>query len=180
MTETKANTIKVRVTGKGITIDRAVSDDQAQAIIAIVMGGAAVAPSAATRPAGSQLQPQGDAGQSPKLFLVQKKPSTDVERVACLGYFLAHYRNTQRFKTKDITKLNTEAAQRPFSNSAKAVNNASGRNGYLAPAGAGHKQISPLGEAVVDALPNREAVNAAIAEHSVKRRAKRRRKAQKS
>ena len=47
---------------------------------------------------------------SPKEFLFQKQPKTDVERVACLAYYLTHYRGTPHFKTVDISKLNTEAA----------------------------------------------------------------------
>src|SRR6266404_8451595 len=38
---------------------------------------------------------------SVKEFLMQKEPRTDVERVACLAYFLTHYRNTPEFSTVD-------------------------------------------------------------------------------
>ena len=44
---------------------------------------------------------------SPKEFLLDKNPRSDVERVACLAYYLAHYRNVREFKTLDISKLNT-------------------------------------------------------------------------
>jgi hypothetical protein len=44
---------------------------------------------------------------------------------------------------------------------------------YLAKAGGGKKQITILGEEVVEALPDREKVKAAIAEHRPKRRKKR-------
>src|SRR5687768_1411147 len=30
----------------------------------------------------------------PKEFLFQKQPKTDLERVACLAYYLSHYRDT--------------------------------------------------------------------------------------
>src|SRR5436309_11534705 len=52
-----------------------------------------------------------DRTLSPKEFLRDKHPMTDVERVTCLAYYLAHYRDTPHFKTVDISTLNTEAAQ---------------------------------------------------------------------
>jgi hypothetical protein len=93
---------------------------------------------------------------SPKQFLQEKQPHSDVERVACLAYYLAHYRNIPHFKTVDVSKLNTEAAQFKFSNAALAVNNAAWR-GLLTSAGKGNKQISAVGEQFVVALPDRDA-----------------------
>src|SRR5215469_1169770 len=63
-----------------------------------------------------------DRTVSPKQFLHEKEPRTDVERIACLAFYLTHYRGIQHFKTLDISKLNTEAAQIKFSNAALAVN----------------------------------------------------------
>jgi hypothetical protein len=51
-----------------------------------------------------------DTAPAPKEFLLEKQPSTDVERIACLAYYLTHYRETLKFKTLDLAKLNTEAA----------------------------------------------------------------------
>jgi hypothetical protein len=56
----------------------------------------------------------------------------------------------------DISNLNTEAAQRKFSNAAKAVDNAY-KYGYLVTATKGNKQLSAEGEKYVQLLPNREA-----------------------
>ncbi len=106
---------------------------------------------------------------SPKEFLFQKQPQTDVERVACLGFYLTHYRNMPHFKTIDISKLNTEAAQRKMSNAAVAVDNSTKQN-YLAPATKGNKQLSAQGELFVQALPDREAAKAEMAK--VKQRKK--------
>ncbi len=92
---------------------------------------------------------------SPKDFLRDKQPKTDVERVACLGYYLTHYRETPHFKTIDISKLNTEAAQPKLSNAAMAVDNATKAH-YLVPAAKGNKQISASGESFVQALPDRD------------------------
>lgn len=96
-----------------------------------------------------------------KRFLQDKAPGTDVERVACLGYYLTHFRNTPHFKTKDITDLNTEAAQRRFSNTADSVDNAT-RAGYLVPSIKGCKQLSAHGEEFVDRLPDRDAAREAM------------------
>jgi hypothetical protein len=102
-----------------------------------------------------------DRSISPKNFLVQKQPHTDVERVACLAYYLTHYRDTPHFKTLDISKLNTEAAQPKFSNATVAVDNAM-RTGYLVPAAKGNKQLGAPGELFVLKLPDRQAARAAM------------------
>jgi hypothetical protein len=112
------------------------------------------------RPAGGGFSEARDL--SPKEFVMQKKPRTDVERVASLAFYLTHYRNAPHFKTIDISKLNTEAAQSKMSNVHMAVDNAT-KSGYLAPAGKGTKQISAAGELFVQALPDRESARAAMA-----------------
>jgi hypothetical protein len=112
-----------------------------------------------------------DRDISPKEFIMQKQPRTDVERVACLAYYLTHYRNTPHFKTVDISKLNVEAAQSKMSNPAMAVDNAT-KTGYLAVATRGNKQISAPGELFVQALPDREAAKAAMATGKRKKRAR--------
>ncbi len=114
-----------------------------------------------------------DRSPSPKQFLLEKQPKTDVERVACLAYYLTHYRDTPHFKTLDVSKLNTEAAQVKFSNAAVAVDNAAKQN-YLVPASRGSKQISAVGEQFVLALPDREKAK------SIMRSARPRRKARAS
>jgi hypothetical protein len=95
--------------------------------------------------------------------LLEKRPQTDVERIACLAYYLTHYRDQPQFKTLDLSKLNTEAAQIKFSNAAKAVDNAAGSH-FLMQAGQGKKQISAIGELYVQALPDRSAARAAANE----------------
>lgn len=109
---------------------------------------------------------------SPKEFLFEKAPETDIERIACLAYYLTHYRNTRHFKTLDLSKLNTEAAQIKFSNPTVAVDNAA-RAGLLVPSTKGNKQISAVGELYVQALPNRQAAKDSLT------RARRRRKSKK-
>ena len=116
---------------------------------------------------------------TPKEFIRSKQPITDVQRIACLAYYLTHNRGTGAFKTAELTKLNTEAAGNPFSNAAVAVMNATATSRYLTPAGGGRKQITSLGEEVVVALPNQEEVKAVTAAQKVRRRRKANKKAKK-
>jgi hypothetical protein len=110
---------------------------------------------------------------SAKRFLAEKKPTTDVERVVCLAYFQTHLKGGAKFKTRDLTQLNTESAQPPLSNPAFTVVNAT-NGGYLAPAGGGFKQITVRGEALVEALPDREKVKVALDANQIGRRKRRR------
>jgi hypothetical protein len=100
---------------------------------------------------------------TPKEFMFQKQPKTDVERITCLAFYLTHFRDTPHFKTLDLGKLNTEAAQIKFSNTAYATENAT-KAGYLAPAAKGQKQITAWGEQFVAALPDREAAAQVLAQ----------------
>lgn len=112
-----------------------------------------------------------DRAPTPKTFLLEKRPQTDVERVACLAYYLTHYRDQAYFKTLDLSKLNTEAAQVKFSNAAKAVDNATSAH-FLIAAGQGKKQLSAIGELYVQALPDRAAARQAASEVRQRRRPK--------
>ena len=103
-----------------------------------------------------------DRTWSAKEFLLYKSPQTDVERVACLAYYLTHYRNQEQFKTVDISALNTEAAQLKFSNATTALDNATKQNHFLIQGNKGFKKISYLGELYVQALPDREKAKEAI------------------
>jgi hypothetical protein len=106
---------------------------------------------------------------SPKQFLLEKRPNTDIERVACLAYYLTHSRGQAQFKTEDIGRLNIEAAQVRFSNPAQAVKNAL-RKGFLAEVSRGEKQLSAIGEQYVNALPDREAAGAVFDSMAPRRR----------
>jgi len=134
----------------GITASLGTSDSRASQ----QRTGEEVKPSAAFR--FSEGQEPG-----PKEFLHGKQPVTDIERVACLAYYLTHFRSMRHFKTKDISELNREAAQRPFSNAAFAVVNAT-NGGMLVPSIKGAKQLSASGEQFVQALPDRQAAREAL------------------
>jgi len=103
-----------------------------------------------------------DRSLTPKQFLFEKRPQTDTDRIVCLAYYLSHYREIQHFKTLDLSKLNTEAAQVKLSNPTVAVDYAASA-GLLVQSGQGRKQISSIGELYVQALPDRVAAREAVA-----------------
>jgi hypothetical protein len=112
----------------------------------------------------------------PETFMTQKQPGSEIERVTCLGFYLATYRATKTFKTRDLTTLNTEAAQTKIGNATQAVDNATKSAHYLTIAGGGKKQLTARGKAVVIALPDTEAVKEALAKHPAKSTRRRRAK----
>jgi hypothetical protein len=120
----------------------------------------------------------GNEDLSPKEFMAQRNPKTDMQRIACLGYYLTHFRKTPHFKTRDLTHLNIEAAQPQLSNPAAAVRNAAAHR-YLSPAGSGQKMITHVGEAVVRALPDLDKVKEELARHKPARKKYQRRKIKK-
>lgn len=120
-----------------------------------------------------------DMAPSPKEFVLQKQPRTDVERVAVLAYYLTHFRDTPHFKTLDLTLLNTEAAQPKFSNAANSTSNAS-KQRYLVSSSGGRRQLSAVGEQFVNALPDREAAKAAMTAAAPRRPSRRRTAAKKA
>jgi hypothetical protein len=107
---------------------------------------------------------------TPREFVSRKKPVSQVERVACLAYYLTQYRRVQYFKAMDIAALNTEAAAPKFGNVSRDLDNADRQYGYVVSSGNGSKQLTVRGEAVVLALPDRDAVEMAAAEHPHKRK----------
>lgn len=113
------------------------------------------------------------AEMSPKQFLNEKQPTNDIERVACLAYYLTHFRDTPEFKTIDVSKLNTEAAQPKFSNPSVPIDNATRRRFLVATSG-GNKQLGAVGEQFVQALPDRDAAKAILARVRVRKPRKKR------
>jgi hypothetical protein len=100
-----------------------------------------------------------------KTFLAQKQPSSFYERVACLAYYLEKVEGKSDVKTKDITLGNTNARLSKMSNPALFVKHATNTYGFLTSLARGKFGVSTRGEALVGALPDREAVKAALAQH---------------
>lgn len=99
-----------------------------------------------------------------KQFMAEKQPKSDMERLTCLAYYLTHNKQVITFKTVELTHLNVEAAQPKLSNASATARNAVDQQ-YLALAGGGKKQITQRGEALVNALPDRNAVKEALTQH---------------
>ena len=93
-----------------------------------------------------------------RAFIRLKKPETDVERVACLGYFLAKTAGAPGFTAKDVKQAHIDSGGSAI-NLPRALDNATRGAKYLSSRGPREKQLTTLGEDVVEALPNREAVN---------------------
>ena len=130
--------------------------------------GTAVPVGTGVLPAGanSRVGPVGlDSVPSPRDFMSQKRPQSHVERVACLAYYLSRHRSTPHFKAADIGALNTDAAGQKFGNLSRDVDNADRHSGFIVSAGKGAKQLTARGEALVEALPDREAVKLALLEY---------------
>jgi len=97
---------------------------------------------------------------TPKQFMLEKQPRTDIERLACLAYYLTYYRGMSQFRTVDLSKLNTEAAQRKFTNASETAKNASKMRYFVPASKKGNRQLSADGEQIIAALPDREAAAA--------------------
>ena len=115
-------------------------------------------PSTSNTPAGGAGLP-GTPGnrEHARAFMRQKAPESDVLRIACRAFCLYRFKSTPTFKGKELKQVNLDAAG-PKINFARAIDNATRRSGYLAGAPGGKKQITGLGEDVVEALPNQERV----------------------
>jgi hypothetical protein len=116
-----------------------------------------ISPSPARQNSPDEEKFSGRPVLSAKEFVLEKDPVTEVERLACLAYYMTHYQETPHFKNIDLSRLNTEAAQRKLSNPAVAISNAI-RDGFFVQASeGGFKQLSAMGERFVQLLPDREA-----------------------
>lgn len=108
--------------------------------------------------AGSGAGAGSNPPRDPKTFLKEKKPVSEVQRVAVLAYYLDRYKDTKEFKTPDLVALNQDAGGLRIGNPARAVDNATRRSNYLVSVKGGRKKISAHGEDVVEALPDQAKV----------------------
>jgi hypothetical protein len=126
-------------------------------ITGVTAPGSSSAASAPSNPASIG----GASGGTPKdakAFLKEKRPVSEVQRVAVLAYYLGHHKNIPAFKTPAIVALNQEAGGLKIGNPTRAVDNATRRSNYLVAIKGGNKKISAHGEDVVDALPDQTKV----------------------
>jgi uncharacterized protein YcfJ len=191
----KVSGYQVKLAGPGITFDRPISEEIANQIINLVMAGATghqssggagkgaaagVGNAGLGLPGGSVGAGQGHfGGVTIKQFVSQKRPKNMYQRVACLAYYLTHAVETPHFKTKDISKANTDAAVSKLTNASVFVNDATSKYHYLSQAPGGAKQITVLGEQLVEALPDYDKVKQVLADGRPRKK-KARRKQKKS
>lgn len=116
----------------------------------------------------NQSQAKGDI----KSFMSVKKPGNFYERVACLVYYREKVDKILEIKTADISKANTDARLSKLSNTALFVSDATRKYGYLTSIGHGKVALSSRGEAVVEALPDREKVKEALESNPFRRSGK--------
>lgn len=113
-------------------------------------------PPAAT-PYGSKPQLQNKS-LSIDAFIRDKKPSTDYQRIAALGYYMQNNEQKVEFNRKDLVNANTRARQTRFTNISQAVLDAKHKYGYVSEGPTnGMLQLTTAGEDVVNALPDQAA-----------------------
>jgi len=66
----------------------------------------------------------------PRAFIRLKKPTTDVQRVACIGYYLVQTTRQQGFTSKAISTAHTDSGGSKI-NMTRALDNATRRAKYL-------------------------------------------------
>jgi len=106
-----------------------------------------------------------------KQFLASKKPVGFYEQIACLGYFLEKVQGQESFNTKAITTANTAARATKIPNPSLYLANVVSKYGYLTAVGGGKKAMTARGEALVEALPNRDTVKTALENNPIKKKA---------
>ena len=92
-----------------------------------------------------------------RAFIRIKKQATDVQRVACLGYYLVHTTGQPGFTSKDVATAHTNSGGSKI-NLTRAIDNATRRSKYISARSGREKQLTTLGEDVVNALPDQEGV----------------------
>ena len=128
---------------------------------------------------GSGPAQQSSTDTSIKQFLALKKPSNFYEQIACLAYYLEKIQGVDGFNTKEITKLNTDARTTKIPHSSMYVKNTVSQYGYLSPLGGGKKALTVRGEALVEALPDKEKVKQALEEHPFRGKSKKKKQKEK-
>jgi hypothetical protein len=110
-----------------------------------------------------------DSGMHIKDFIAAKKPENNYEKIACVAFFLEKFRGMDSFKTVEITKGFQDARLNKMSNPAMFVAETARAYGYLTSIGSAKKGLTARGEALVNALPIRENVTAALTEFPFKK-----------
>ncbi|XOB42409.1 MAG: hypothetical protein ACKKMP_03560 [Candidatus Nealsonbacteria bacterium] len=113
-------------------------------------------------------------------FVAEKNPKDQYQRVAVLAYYLKHSEKVNEFKNKEIDLANRRARQAKIGNPADVIGKAETRYGFLTKGVKTGRQLSTLGEKIVDALPDHEKVKAIIKSSKKPRKRAKKRKRTKS
>jgi hypothetical protein len=165
---------KLKLSGPGLDLDTALSEAQAKMIFNIAFAPASSGgDSSATVPdiVVAPRLPHLGGVPAPRDFVAAKNPMNEQERLTCLAYYLYKYKKMEKFSAKELKDLNSEAAQPRFNNASYIARDAV-NTGYLAAVGGGKKTLSPVGERVVDAMPNREKIAEVLQKYAKKARKK--------
>ncbi len=116
--------------------------------------------------AGQEVSTDGGTGPGKlgtiKQFLKDKSPDNDVGRTTALAYYLTHAGGKDTVTAADLSKARTDAALPSFNVSRGAGNARSA--GYLTTTGKrGNLKITSIGESLVDAMPDKEAMKKVMA-----------------
>jgi hypothetical protein len=112
-----------------------------------------------------------DPETSAKQFLAAKKPQGFYEQIACLGYYIEKIQGiSDGFDTASITSANTDARALKIPNTSLYLSDVVSKYGYFSSIGGGKKALTARGEALVEALPDREAVKLAHENHPMKKK----------
>jgi len=169
----KENQYKLSVIGNGINVKRDISENTARRILNLILEGSIFEETTPNSLEKGQSDERDGGGSVPtsKAFMASKRPATDIERITCLAYYLSCFKGMVDFRTIELTKLNTDASQPRLSNATFAARNAVQKD-LLTLAGGGRKKITTKGEALVEALPDREKVKEALANNVLRRNRK--------
>ncbi|MGN6294250.1 MAG: hypothetical protein ACTHMV_16000 [Chitinophagaceae bacterium] len=118
-------------------------------------------------------------GTTIKQFITAKKPNGFCEQIICLGYFLEKIQGLEIFESKDMTEANTAARVTKIPHTSLYLKSCFAQYGYLVQVGGGKKALCARGEALVEALPDRDAVKAALENNPIKKKLRQERKIKK-
>lgn len=101
--EAAPNTItyKLKLEGGGVTVDREVSEDQARQIVAVVMGGAALA-APLTRSASGIVTPRASGQTGLREFIDQVSAERNPEKILAIGAYLIDKLGQEHFSREDV------------------------------------------------------------------------------
>lgn len=97
----KATSYNLKLKGGGVTVDRQISEEQARQIVAVVMGGAALA-APLTRAASGIATPRASGQTGLREFINQVAAERNPEKILAIGAYLIDKLGQEDFSREDI------------------------------------------------------------------------------